>query len=237
MPLLVSRKELCCICTVAMCVLRPNCFFRGVLQRGCVDRWNSWWYSLLVLEEIFRKGNGMQSPTEVINNIIQQNTLLHPTANLSCLLFLPGSFILSSVVFVAGHAAYKRSDVGSEIASAQQSTRTGVQEERMSPDQEEDNPDSQTEVTALLKSTESISVPGAISSSRTLTWRDMLKEIKPLLGVFVPLIAFWALFFQQNSTWVLQGQEMNCFLGKLKVPPGEMMLHGVSEQWSESIKV
>lgn len=47
-----------------------------------------------------------------------------------------------------------------------------------------------------------------------------LKELIPFIGVFGPLIVFWAIFYQQNSTWILQGTQMDCYLGKLHVPPG-----------------
>ena len=47
-----------------------------------------------------------------------------------------------------------------------------------------------------------------------------LKEFLPFLGVFAPMVVFWAIFYQQNSTWILQGTQMDCYLGKLHVPPG-----------------
>jgi dipeptide/tripeptide permease len=68
--------------------------------------------------------------------------------------------------------------------------------------------------------------PSSLSSETVLksTFRSRLtrlKELLPFLGVFAPLIVFWAIFYQQNSTWILQGAQMNCHLGKLQVPPGE----------------
>ncbi len=48
-------------------------------------------------------------------------------------------------------------------------------------------------------------------------------ELLPFVGVFTPLIIFWAIFYQQNSTWILQGTMMNCQLGALHVPPGELL--------------
>ena len=49
-----------------------------------------------------------------------------------------------------------------------------------------------------------------------------VKELKGIIAVFSPLIVYWALFFQQNSVWVLQGQRMNCYFGDLHVPPGKV---------------
>ncbi|XP_065846590.1 solute carrier family 15 member 2-like [Oscarella lobularis] len=49
-----------------------------------------------------------------------------------------------------------------------------------------------------------------------------VKELKGIIAVFSPLIVYWALFFQQNSVWVLQGQRMNCYFGDLHVPPDLM---------------
>ena len=52
--------------------------------------------------------------------------------------------------------------------------------------------------------------------NRAETRRQMLH----IFGVFVPLVVFWGIFYQQNSTWVLQGTQMNCYIGSLHVPPG-----------------
>ena len=38
-------------------------------------------------------------------------------------------------------------------------------------------------------------------------------------------MVFWAIFYQQNSTWVQQGDQMDCYLGSLHVPPGKMHTH------------
>ena len=59
--------------------------------------------------------------------------------------------------------------------------------------------------------TESISLRALFSR-----WRELV----PFLGVFAPLLVFWAIFYQQNSTWVQQGDQMDCYLGRLHVPPG-----------------
>ena len=58
--------------------------------------------------------------------------------------------------------------------------------------------------------------------SKCLSRLERLKEIVPFLGVFAPLVVFWAIFYQQNSTWILQGAQMNCQLGKIQVPPGQL---------------
>jgi len=53
-----------------------------------------------------------------------------------------------------------------------------------------------------------------------LTMKQTLQQLWPILTVFLPLIIFWAIFFQQNSTWIQQGLDMDCYLGQLHVPPG-----------------
>lgn len=40
--------------------------------------------------------------------------------------------------------------------------------------------------------------------------------------IFGPLILFWAAFFQQNSTWIHQGNQMDRRLGTIRVPPDLM---------------
>ena len=60
----------------------------------------------------------------------------------------------------------------------------------------------------------------AVSKSNTQSPLAKLMELLPFLGVFAPLVVFWAIFYQQNSTWILQGAQMNCHLGKIQVPPG-----------------
>ena len=55
-------------------------------------------------------------------------------------------------------------------------------------------------------------------SSTTL---KKLKQLVPILKVFVPLIVFWAVFYQRSSTWIVQATQMDCYLGSLHVPPGE----------------
>ena len=53
-----------------------------------------------------------------------------------------------------------------------------------------------------------------------MTTADTGWQLLRIAGVFAPLIVFWGIFFQQNSTWVLQGRRMDCYLGSLHVPPG-----------------
>ena len=42
------------------------------------------------------------------------------------------------------------------------------------------------------------------------------KELLPCVSVF---IVFWAIFYQQNSTWVFQGTMMDCKVGSVNEPP------------------
>ena len=58
----------------------------------------------------------------------------------------------------------------------------------------------------------------ADKSSATL---KKLKQLMPILKVFMPLIVFWAVFYQRSSTWIVQATQMDCYLGSLHVPPGE----------------
>lgn len=44
-----------------------------------------------------------------------------------------------------------------------------------------------------------------------------LGDIRHILKVFAPLPLFWSLFYQQNSTWVFQAQQMNREIGKSSV--------------------
>lgn len=58
------------------------------------------------------------------------------------------------------------------------------------------------------------------------TWRDA-KTVGPLLLMFTPLPVFWALFYQQNSTWVFQAQRMERYLftwgdTRVVIPPDLM---------------
>ncbi|XP_065898332.1 solute carrier family 15 member 3-like isoform X2 [Dysidea avara] len=55
-----------------------------------------------------------------------------------------------------------------------------------------------------------------------MTMKQTLQQLWPILTVFLPLIIFWAIFFQQNSTWIQQGLDMDCYLGQLHIPPDLM---------------
>ena len=50
---------------------------------------------------------------------------------------------------------------------------------------------------------------------------NKMKHFTPLLKIFVPQIIFWAAFFQRSSTFILQGAQMDCYIGSLHLPPGE----------------
>eukprot|EP01116_Phalansterium_solitarium_P014349 TRINITY_DN31969_c0_g1_i1.p1 TRINITY_DN31969_c0_g1~~TRINITY_DN31969_c0_g1_i1.p1 ORF type:complete len:387 (+),score=138.46 TRINITY_DN31969_c0_g1_i1:126-1286(+) len=57
--------------------------------------------------------------------------------------------------------------------------------------------------------------------------RDVV-DIKHILKIFIPLPLFYALFYQQNSTWVFQAQDMNREIGpigripRMNIPPDMM---------------
>ena len=59
------------------------------------------------------------------------------------------------------------------------------------------------------------------AGSPVVSLRTRLKQLVPIVGVFAPLVVFWAIYYQQNSTWVTQGAMMDCYLGRLHIPPGE----------------
>lgn len=48
-----------------------------------------------------------------------------------------------------------------------------------------------------------------------------LKQMLPILKVFIPLIVFWAVFYQRSSTWIVQATKMDCYIGSLHIPPGK----------------
>jgi dipeptide/tripeptide permease len=58
------------------------------------------------------------------------------------------------------------------------------------------------------------------SGGKALLLFTAFKTVLPILGVFLPITVFWALMFQQNSTWVAQGIDLDCYIGPLEVPPG-----------------
>ena len=76
-----------------------------------------------------------------------------------------------------------------------------------------------SETEPLLKDGASTKVPRPQQTSLSVLRR--WRELVPFLGVFGPLVVFWSIFYQQNSTWILQGEQMDCYLGRLHVPPGE----------------
>ena len=66
-------------------------------------------------------------------------------------------------------------------------------------------------------SSSSSSSAAAAAEVAVLQW---LKGVLPFVGVFGPMVVFWAVFYQQNTTWVVQATNMDCYLGRLHVPPG-----------------
>ena len=53
-----------------------------------------------------------------------------------------------------------------------------------------------------------------------LSVKARARQLLPFVGLFTPLVVFWAIFYQQSSTWVVQGRQMDCYFGRLHVPPG-----------------
>jgi dipeptide/tripeptide permease len=63
----------------------------------------------------------------------------------------------------------------------------------------------------------------AIKPQHRTLWRTIKEdvvEIRHILKVFIPLPLFWALFYQQNSTWVFQAQSMQRKFGPWGFIPG-----------------
>ena len=78
---------------------------------------------------------------------------------------------------------------------------------------------SETETTPLLGEKSIAKSPVVVTPK--LSWLERSRQLLPFLGLFTPLVVFWAIFYQQSSTWVLQGRDMNCYIGRLHVPPGQ----------------
>lgn len=77
-----------------------------------------------------------------------------------------------------------------------------------------------SEVQPLVKSGANYQAPHTTSHRKTKWDRETRKQLLRISGVYTPLIVFWAIFYQQNSTWVLQGTQMDCYIGNLHIPPG-----------------
>jgi len=58
-------------------------------------------------------------------------------------------------------------------------------------------------------------------AKRTYTVQEVedAKAVIRVLGIFLPLPFFWAVFFQMYSIWVFQAQEMNTAIGGFVIPP------------------
>lgn len=54
------------------------------------------------------------------------------------------------------------------------------------------------------------------------TKKEDLESLWRILPIFAPFPVFWALYFQQSSTWIIQADEMNLYLGSFYVPPDLM---------------
>ena len=69
--------------------------------------------------------------------------------------------------------------------------------------------------------TDSVNVTTVQAEKSTSPAVRKFKEMVPILKVFIPLIVFWAVFYQRSSTWIVQATKMDCYLGSLHVPPGK----------------
>ena len=84
-----------------------------------------------------------------------------------------------------------------------------------------------SEADSLLGDTEKEAAASISARSHLRVFISKLRPLLPILGVFLPIIVFWAIMYQQNSTWVVQGLEMDCYIGTVQVPPGVCVCVGV----------
>ena len=96
----------------------------------------------------------------------------------------------------------------------------------LNPDESAETADEQLPETANQSSSATL---GAESMTITTVQEDKstspalrkFKQMLPILKVFIPLIVFWAVFYQRSSTWIVQATKMDCYLGSLHIPPGK----------------
>ena len=77
---------------------------------------------------------------------------------------------------------------------------------------------------ALLSST-STETSGSFGKPKRESVTARVKELIPIMKVFFPITMYWAVSYQRFSSFVLQGVEMDCYLGSIEVPPGTYTLH------------
>ena len=71
-----------------------------------------------------------------------------------------------------------------------------------------------------ILSSESTEESGSFDKPKRELVFARVKELIPIVKVFFPLILYWAISYQRYSSFVLQGLQTNCHLGRIKVPPG-----------------
>jgi dipeptide/tripeptide permease len=79
---------------------------------------------------------------------------------------------------------------------------------------------STSEHQALLSSTASTETSGSYGKPKRESVLARVKELIPIMKVFFPVTMYWAVSYQRFSSFVLQGVQMDCFLGSIEVPPG-----------------
>ncbi|XP_062507930.1 solute carrier family 15 member 1-like isoform X2 [Corticium candelabrum] len=131
--------------------------------------------------------------------------ILRQTFNfLICYSTVAGTVFLSTVCFFLGLPSYRK------VALVKK----------------EDREDTIDESESLLGGTNRCALDKCTQDESTRSrWckiMSTLRELQGIVKVFTPLIVYWMLFYQQNSTWVLQGGRMNCYFGNLHVPPDLM---------------
>ena len=144
-----------------------------------------------------------------------------------------GATLPTTALFMFTWCLYIRKKPARAHCSCYHKTRRRLTEEENTPEEDESLENSKE--TDPLLGEHSSREPATATDSEVvvapkLSWKARAKQLLPFLGLFTPLVVFWAIFYQQSSTWVVQGTQMNCYIGpldigrlhirRLHVPPG-----------------
>lgn len=165
-------------------------------QSKAKERSFSWYYLCLNVGSFAGEG-GMPILRQSVGFVITWLTVL-------------GATVTSTVLYLAGSCLYVKKKPQEKLhCSCKSQGRQKCTESETEP---------------LLKdakqSHDTAAAPTA--GSPVVSLRTRLKQLVPIVGVFAPLVVFWAIYYQQNSTWVTQGAMMDCYLGRLHIPPDLM---------------
>lgn len=156
------------------------------------ERSFSWFYLCMNLGNVFGE-SGMPVIRQSAGFVVAWLTVL-------------GSTLVSAVLFLSGSCVYVKKRPNRLQCRCSRNHSSSV--------------NSQPSEAKHAETTPLLNKPSSHKAQQSSLAR--LKEFLPFLGVFAPMVVFWAIFYQQNSTWILQGTQMDCYLGKLHVPPDLM---------------